>query len=425
MLKYLLEYEIIRERGVLAVRWKVNLYILWITQIISLTAFGLGVPFTPYFIQELGVVDPDQIKFYTGLLSAAPALTMAIMSPIWGFLSDKFGRKLMILRAMFAAVFVIGGMGLAQNVGHILFLRILQGIFTGTITASSAFVASNTPNEKMSFSLGLMASSTFIGQSIGPLIGGHFAAWFGFRMSFFMGAVLMAVGGFLVLWFVKEDPNTYGVHLFKQKEKTPLKAIFTPLIMVMLLTMFIQRIVRTVFNPFLPLYIQEQLSLNGVAGSLLNDQSAMLTGQISGFTGFMTALAGISISQFGDKVDKFRLTVILTAMGLFLALGVQFVSGLTLFGIIYGIMFFFLGGVDPILTSLTAQKTEPSRRGVLFGVQGFVSSIGFMISPIAGTYLSIQFDNKAILWVMPALLIVNLIIFMFVSKLSRGKAQSE
>lgn len=406
-------------------KWKVNLYILWITQIISLTAFGLGIPFTPYFIQELGVVDPNQIKFYTGLLSAAPALTMAIMSPIWGYLSDRFGRKLMILRAMFAAVFVIGGMGFAQNVGHILFLRILQGIFTGTITASSAFVASNTPNEKMSFSLGLMASSTFIGQSIGPLIGGHFAAWFGFRMSFFMGAALMAVGGFLVLWFVKEDPTTFGEHLFKNREKAPLSSIFTPLIMVMLLTMFIQRIVRTVFNPFLPLYIQEQLSLTGVAGSVLNNQSAMLTGKISGFTGFMTALAGISISQFGDKLDKLKLSVVLTAVGLILAIGIQFVPGLTAFGILYGIMFFFLGGVDPILTSLTAQKTEASRRGVLFGVQGFVSSIGFMISPIAGTYLSIQFDNKSILWVMPILLILNLFIFIFVFKFSRGKRSSE
>lgn len=398
-------------------RWKINLYALWITQIISLTSFGLGLPFTPYFIQELGVVDPEQIKFYTGLLSAAPALTMAIMSPVWGMVADRFGRKLMILRAMFAAVFVIGGMGFAQSVWHILVLRILQGVFTGTITASSAFVASNTPNEKMSFSLGLMASSTFIGQSIGPLLGGQFAELLGYRISFFAGAVLMLIGGFLVLFFVKEDPSTYGPALYEGKEKGSVKDIFTPLIMVMLLTMFLQRIVRTVFSPFMPLYIQESItSIKGAAG---------ITGQISGFTGFMTALAGITISQIGDKHNKFKLIVGLTIIGLILSVGLQYATGLFWFGLLYGIMFFFLGGVDPIMTSLTAQNTPPERRGALFGFQGFVSSIGFMVSPMIGTYISIKQDNHAILRMLPLLLTVNLVIFIGISIYRRRKILSE
>ena len=49
-------------------RWKLNLLILWVTQIISLTSFGLGLPFIPFYIQELGVTDPNQVKLYTGLL---------------------------------------------------------------------------------------------------------------------------------------------------------------------------------------------------------------------------------------------------------------------------------------------------------------------------------------------------------------------
>ena len=63
-------------------RWKINLYTLWISQVISLTSFGFGLPFIPFFIQELGVTDPEQLKIFTGILSAAPAITMAIMSPM-------------------------------------------------------------------------------------------------------------------------------------------------------------------------------------------------------------------------------------------------------------------------------------------------------------------------------------------------------
>lgn len=382
-----------------------------------MTSFGLGIPFMPYYIQELGVTDPAQVKLYTGLLTAAPALTMAIMSPIWGMVADKFGRKMMILRAMFAAVLVIGGMGFAQNIWHIIFLRLMQGVFTGTITASSAFVASNTPDEKMSFGLGLMASSTFIGSSIGPLIGGHFAEVFGYRISFMAGGVLMFIGGLLVVFFVKEDPNTYGEALLKGRTKSSVKEIFTPLIMVMLLTMFLQRIARSIFSPFMPLYIQESISsING---------AAMITGQIVGFTGFMTALAGITISQIGDSKNKYKLIVGLTGIGLILSIAVQFMDSLMWFGLVYGIMFFFLGGIDPIMTSLTAQNTPPERRGALFGFQGLVSSIGFMVSPMIGTGISIKLDNHAILWTMPVILLLNLMIFIGINLFRRGKKISE
>lgn len=388
-------------------RWKLNLLILWVTQIISLTSFGLGLPFIPFYIQELGVTDPTQIKLYTGLLSAAPALTMAFMSPIWGMLADRFGRKLMIMRAMFAAVFIIGLMGLAQNVWHILFLRVMQGVFTGTITASAAFVASNTPDKKMSYALGLISSSTFIGQCFGPLIGGFFAENWGYRLSFFAGGALMFIGFILVLIFVKENPETYGDALLKNRTKGSFKDIFTPLVVIMLVTLFIQRIVRTIFSPFIPLYVQEIMQTSqGAAG---------MTGIVSGFTGFMTALAGISISQLGDKRDKFKLITGLTIISIALTTSIAYVSNFTGFVLLYGVMFFFLGGIDPIMTSLTAQSTAPERRGVLFGFQGLVGSVGFMMSPIIGTTISIKSSTHDILYVLPILLIVNLIILLSIN----------
>lgn len=177
-------------------QWKSNLYILWIAQIISLTSFGFGLPFMPFYIQDLGVTDPTTLKLYTGLLSAAPAVTMAIMAPVWGLLSDRYGRKIMIQRAMFTAFFIIGLMGMVSQVWQLLILRLMQGFFTGTITASSTFVAANTPNNKLSYALGFLSSSTFIGYSLGPFIGGFVAEYFGYRISFLLGAVLMLLGAF-------------------------------------------------------------------------------------------------------------------------------------------------------------------------------------------------------------------------------------
>ncbi len=162
-------------------RWKVNLYIIWFTQIISLMSFGLSLPFLPYYIQELGIKDLDRLKFYTAITSAAPALGMGLMAPIWGILADRYGKKLMLLRAVFCASIVLLGLSLSVEVWQIILLRICQGLLTGTVGASSAFIASNTPDDKLSYSLGFLSSSTFIGLSAGPAIGGIIAESMGYR----------------------------------------------------------------------------------------------------------------------------------------------------------------------------------------------------------------------------------------------------
>lgn len=174
-------------------RWKINLYTIWFSQVLSIMSFSFGIPFIPFYIQDIGVVDPNQVKLFTGILSTAPGITMAIMAPIWGIAADRWGKKLMLLRAMLFASFIIAGMGIVANVSQLLVLRLLQGIFTGTVTAASALVASNTPENRLSYALGFLSSSTFIGASVGPVVGGFFAEYAGYRLSFILGGVFSAV----------------------------------------------------------------------------------------------------------------------------------------------------------------------------------------------------------------------------------------
>ncbi len=380
-------------------RWRINLNILWISQVISLMSFGFGLPFLPFYIQELGVKDPVQLHLYTGILSAAPAVTMAIFAPLWGIASDRWGRKLMILRAMLAAVFVIGGMGLAQNVWQLLALRAAQGIFTGTITATNTFVAAETPRDKLSYALGFLSSSNFIGYSIGPVLGGWFAETMGYRFSFFAGALLMLFGFFLVHFLVVEDPTSYG----QQTSKTGKRAaggIMTPLIVNLLLMLFLMRVVRTVFSPYLPLFIQSELP-GGVG-------APSMTGYINGITGVATAVSGLTLSRLGDRHDKPRLIRYMGLAGLAVALGISFAGNLWVFAGLYGLLFFFLGGIEPLVMSMTAEKTPQEKRGALFGIQGTVGSLGWVISPMLGAGIAIQWSNHAILWILPILLLFQL-----------------
>jgi len=389
-------------------RWKLNLYILWISQVISLTSFGFGLPFIPFFIQELGVTDPDQLKIYTGVLTAAPAVTMAIMSPIWGILSDRFGQKLMIQRAMLAAVAIIGGMGFAGNVWHLVLLRFLQGLFTGTITASSAFVAVNTPNHKLSYALGFLSSSTFVGYSLGPLLGGKVAEKFGYRMSFFVGGVLMLIGFIIVTFFLKGEKKKEDTRTSVIRGKSSYSDIFGVGILMLLLMLFLQRIIRTVFNPFIPLFIQE--TTHTIVGA------ASTTGYINGLIGFVTALSAILISRLGDKYDKKRLILIMLIIGSIDVLILNLTTGLVPFVIFYTALFFIIGGIEPLITSTTAEMTHPDRRGTLFGIQGLVGSLGWMVSPVMGTYVSIAFGIKQILWVVLGFILLNVGVAIIVRK---------
>lgn len=381
-------------------RWKINLYTVWFSQILSIMSFSFGMPFLPFYIQQLGITSPDDIKLYSGILNSAPAVTMAVMSPIWGIISDKYGRKLMLMRAMFFATFIIGGMGIVANVHQLLILRLLQGIFTGTVTAAIVLVASNTPKNKLSFALGFLSSSTFIGQSIGPVIGGAVAEFVGYRVSFIIGAILMFLDFLLVLFVVKENKELIEDGEKKAKsENVSLLSIFTTITIAMLLVLFSIRIGRTIFNPYIPIYVQEiKNTTKGIAG---------ITGIINGVLALMTALSGLTLSRLGDKYNKMKLIIAYLILGAVFATPLVYINNLWLFTCVLGIVFFVTGGVEPIVMSLTTENTPVNRRGVLFGVQGTVGSIGLASAPLLGGFISIKYSTNAVLIFIPIFLLLS------------------
>ena len=384
-------------------RWKINLYTLWVTQIFSLMGFGLVIPFIPFYFQELGVTGA-QLNFYVGLASTIPAATMAVAAPVWGMVSDRYGRKMMILRAMVAASIILVVMGFSPSVGFFLFMRALQGIFTGTITASMAFVSANTPENKMSFALGFMTSSNFLGYSIGPFLGGFLAEWMGYRACFICGGVIMTIGYVLVLLLVKEDKNTYGKRLKAQGEGKERKHLLTKFVISALVLLFIARVTRTIFTPFIPLFVQERLGT--LAGA------AAYTGVLNGVTGVATAVAALTITRLGDRYDKFKLVFLLTLISLPVAALLIPNYLLFLFIAVYGVYFFIAGSVEPILTSAVSEETDPSMRGALFGIMGTVNSAAMMVSPMIGAAVSVRFSIHAILILVPIFTAVQVVILL-------------
>jgi DHA1 family multidrug resistance protein-like MFS transporter len=372
-------------------------------------SFGFSMPFIPFYFQELGVTHATQLSYYVGLSATLTAAAMAIAAPVWGMVSDRYGRKIMILRAMFFAALILASMGLVQSIWQFMVLRICQGIFTGTITASMSFVSANTPENRLSYSLGLMTSSNFLGWSIGPLVGGLLAEVVGYRLCFLLGGILMIVGFLMVLFLVKEDPNTFGYRVRSAEEaKARRSTIFTPFITAILICLLVQRIARTVFTPFLALYVQE--TLGTITGA------ASYTGFINGATSFATAAAALTVARLGDRGNKVKLATYLTLVSIpVIVLTLPFRS-LFLFAVFFSLFYFLAGGVEPILTSAASERTPAHVRGILFGIMGTVSSVGAMVSPIMGSYISVEFGIRAILVIIPLFTAIQAICILYARK---------
>jgi len=112
------------------------------------------------------------------------SLGFAIMAPIWGMLADRYGRKLMVMRATFAGAILMVLMVFVINVQQLVLLRILHGVFTGTIAAATTLVVSVVPKQYSGVAFGSLQTAVYLGTSLGPLLGGIAADSLGYRSSF-------------------------------------------------------------------------------------------------------------------------------------------------------------------------------------------------------------------------------------------------
>jgi DHA1 family multidrug resistance protein-like MFS transporter len=365
--------------------WKRNLIVSWITQIFSLIGFGFVMPFLPFYIQELGVSSPESLQAWVGYINAAPALVMGAMAPVWGFLADRLGRKLMILRAMIGGAVIMSLIAAAKTVQAVFILRTVQGLFTGTITASATLVASGTPKDRLSFALGFLSSSTFIGFAFGPFVGGLLAEFIGYRATFFAGAGIIAAAFFLVLLFVKE-PHVKAAEPEPGDEDFSWKQLLRQPFTMVFPSLFLMRFSRSLPQPFLPLYVQQ------IRGTLTG--ASAVTGFISAALGVVTAAAGLTLARLGDRFDKQRLIALFLSAGAVVSLPIFFTGSLWSFTLFYVLATFCLGGVEPILQSLVSFHTPAAKRGLLFGIQTAIASLGWFIAPIVGSRITIRFSIK-------------------------------
>src|SRR3977135_1182041 len=139
----------------------------------AIFGFSFAFPFISIFIHhDLGVPKGPELDLWTAATASISGLSMAIASPIWGILGDKYGRKPMLIRSMIGGALTVGLIYFAHTPTELFVLRFLQGATSGTVAAATALVAAETPRQRVGWSLRVVTSAVALGRAAGPVVGG-------------------------------------------------------------------------------------------------------------------------------------------------------------------------------------------------------------------------------------------------------------
>lgn len=378
-------------------QWKRNLRVVWLAQFISIMSFAFAIPFAPFYMQqELGITDPVAVKFWVAMFAAAAPLTLALFSPLWGMLADRFGRRPMLLRAYLGGAVVLTLMGSVTSIGALVVLRLLQGVFTGTITASQALISAGTPKARGGAALGALSAAVFSGSMAGAFLGGWVSELFGFRVAFGVSGGLMLVAALLVLFGVKEEfeppqpPTEEELAATSTADRSPLTTAWPILVLMGAMTF-----VGSFDGAFLPLLVQEVLGT--VKGA------AMWTGTLQAIGCLAGIFAGFTLGALADRVGPAKIGKY-SAMG---AGSFMFVTGLAhwlpmLFAARFATVF-CTGGLDPVFQVWLSRVTPARCRGSVFGWAATAKSVGWLFAPLAGGAVAAAYGIRAVYIVGPIL----------------------
>lgn len=391
-----------------SVNWKTNLAVIWVSQLLSIAGFFFALPFGPYYIQELGVHDPSRIKFWVALFGAAPPLSLAIFSPFWGMLADRYGRRLMLLRANFGAAIVLGAMSMVHSVEALVILRLLQGTLSGTMIAAQAMVAAYTPERHSGMALGSLSAAVYSGSMVGTFLGGMLAEYFGYRPVFLASAILLLSAGLLIFFGARENFSRPQARPPTKGKRPPRAFADLRHVWPILLLLGAMSFARQFETNFFPLLIQQML------GTLQG--AALWTGGLSAIAAVAGFLAGIVFGRMADLFRPSRIAQIAVVLAgilmVFHGLAPTFLFvGAARFG-----MTFCAGGLDPLFQSWLARETPPEKRGAVFGWSATARSVGWFIAPLMSGLVAAGYGIRAIYFVGAFLYILLLPLISWVLK---------
>lgn len=381
-------------------QWEQNLTVLWFGNFMAGVAFSLIMPFMSLYIDTLGNFTTAQLSLWSGVTYSITFLVTALISPWWGKIADRRGRKLMLLRASLGLAIVLGAMGLVQNIYELIGLRLLQGFFSGYISNSNALIATSAPQEKSGQALGTLTTGSVSGTLLGPLLGGIIAQATGYRTTFFITGTILFIVFILCLVFVHEDftPVEKGDQVPGRQLIHELK--YPHLIIGMFVTTMIIQASNNSISPLLSLYVR-QLMHHG-------NNVALVSGVVAATPGIATLIAAPRFGALGDRIGSEKILLGGLIFAVFVYVPQAFVQNVWQLGALRLLVGVADAALLPQVQTILAKYSPHSSAGRIFSYNQSFQAMGNVAGPLIGSSVSGLFGYSGVFLSTTVLVIVNL-----------------
>ena len=368
-----------------------------------MVGMSMVVPFLPLYIRDLGITDPTEVERWSGLAFAGPFILSFFLTPVWGMLGDKYGKKSMVVRAVIGLSVSQFLVGMSQDVYQLIMFRMFQGAASGFIPASLALVSASSPKEKSGYNIGILQMAISAGTIIGPLIGGVIADITSHRLVFYITGSVCLISGILVIFMVKDAKviSDKKLSVFDNlKYSFNNKTLSTILVSVALTQMAV-----SITQPGFTLFIE----------SLIDDRNFLSTisGVLFGVTGIATAVSSPLWGKMNDKKGVNKNLFIAMSIGVAALCLHSFVFSYILLIPLRIILGFCVGGMIPVFYSVISNITPDDRKGGIMGVASSFTILGNMIGPLTYALITPLIGLRNIFMFAGILLFVNIIYINF------------
>jgi DHA1 family tetracycline resistance protein-like MFS transporter len=359
---------------------------IFITMLIDITGWGIIIPVIPKLIKELIHADISEAAKYGGWLTFAYAITQFVFSPLVGNLSDKFGRRPIILISLFGFSLDYLLLAFAPTIGWLFVGRILAGVTGASITTASAYIADVSTPENRAKNFGMIGAAFGLGFIIGPVIGGILGEY-GSRVPFYAAAILCMMNFLYGFFILPESLSKENRRNFEWKRANPIGAMLNlkkhPKLTGLIASIFVLYVASHAVQSNWSFFTMYQFNW-----------TEKMVGISLGIIGLLVGIVqGGLIRWINPRLGNEK--SIYVGIGLY-AIGMFLFAFATQSWMMFAFLIpYCLGGISgPALQSVVSSQVLPSEQGEIQGTLASLMSASSIVGPPLMTSVFYYFTHK-------------------------------
>jgi DHA1 family tetracycline resistance protein-like MFS transporter len=345
---------------------------IFVVVFVDLLGFSIILPLLPFYALEYQLT-PDTI----GLIAAVYSVFQFMASPFLGALSDKYGRRPLLIYSQIGSMLGFLLLGWASAVWMLIASRVIDGISGGNITIAAAYVADVSEPKDRASAMGVIGVAFGLGFMLGPFIGGELAALWGKAAPAFGAAIFSCISVLLTIFYLKEPVIHRSTKEGKKGLAMTIEYFRTKNLRTFLLIFFFFALPFALYVSMFSLYAHLELDFN-----------ERDVGRFLAYVGFLGIIwQGVVIRPLVKKMGELfsvRLGMVCLAVGLLLIVLAENWLQLALVAFIFS---FGSGITRVVISSLITQAAPPDKKGSVLGVSASLESLSRIIGPVIGGWM--------------------------------------